>query len=297
MNILQQTVPTELPEPDRRLVEECWSLMGEAVTSWGEFPHIVATPRIGKESLRNLRVAFPAPEERCDICGGSLQLATLEKVVCVQCEIKLGIEAPVENRGEISRERSVAVALLTVVSGCALILVVLLAWGGRSEVDAALVPVSAPSRWLGAWSTFEGDDDAEWHSLPVRVQLARTAFKQLPLSWEREGKSGQLIWVYHEHVSEGCLARFVSEDGRRLMKLLSKGGALKLTVRGRRWKAWDGRLMEIGRVEKLGWGRGDHEFEVGHRMASPELDFGAVPWLGGQPGDVAEVSQRSREED
>jgi hypothetical protein len=172
------------------------------------------------------------------------------------------------------------VALVTLVSGFGVMLLALLAWGGRSELDAAWMPVSAPDVWVDAWTSFHEEPDNAWHTLSIFVQEAETAFAPLPLSWEREGRDGELVWVYQNKPSEGYLARFLNEDAQRLKTVLSNRRAAKLTIKAKRRDHHGTGLIEIGFVERLGWGKGHREFEVPHRSLTPVESLSAEAWIG-----------------
>ena len=209
-----------------------------------------------------------------------MEFATLQDLACPNC-------GPPESASRLSvsawrapQKQSVAVALVTLVSGFGVVLLVLLAWGSRSELDAAPVSVSAPGVWVDAWTSFHEEPDETWHTLAIYVQQAKTAFAPLPLSWEREGRNGDLVWVYQDNPSEGYLARFQSEDSQRLKNLLAEQGAAKLTIKAKRRDHHGTGLIEIGAVERLGWGKGHHVFEAPHRSLTPVESLSAKAWVG-----------------
>ena len=251
--------------------------MRSLVTAWGQFPSIRPRPTVG-EPLHGDQEVFLA---RCPGCGAPMKFATLQELACPDC----GSSKPMLRRAvsawQASRKQNVAVALVTLVSGFGVMLLALLAWGGRSELDAALIPVSAPDVWVDAWTRFHEEPDEAWHTLSVYVQRAETAFAPLPLSWEREGQDGELAWVYQGDASKGYLARLLSEDAKRLKPLLAKRRAVKLTVKAKMREHHTVGLIEIGGVERLGWGKGHRVFDAPFRSVTPLESLSAEAWFGG----------------
>ena len=253
-----------------------WSPMRLLVTAWGQFPSIQPRPTVG-EPLREDQVAS---QVCCPDCQASMKFATLRDLACPNCGPRETSSPRKASAWQASRKQSAAVALVTLVSGFGVMLLALLAWGSRSKLDAALIPVSAPEAWVDAWTSFHDEPYETWHTLAIYVQQAETAFAPLPISWEREGRNGELVWMYQNNASEGCLARLLSDDAQRLKNLLADRGAAKLTIKAKRRDYQGSGLIEIGAVERLGWGKGHREFEAPHRSLTPMESLSAKAWVG-----------------
>ncbi len=252
--------------------------MRSLVTAWGQFPSIRPRPTVG-EPLRGDQEVI---QVCCPGCRAPMKFATLQELACPDCGPRQPIPRRSVSTWQASWKQSVAVALVTLVSGFGVMLLTLLAWGGRSELDAALIPVSAPDVWVDAWTSFHDDPDGTWHTLSVYVQRAETAFAPLPLSWEREGQAGELAWVYQGDASKGYLARLPRDDAKRLKSLLAKRRAVKLTIKAKRREHYTVGLIEIGGVERLGWGEGSCGFDAPYRPVTPVESLSADAWFGGR---------------